>query len=180
MFPFHVHPVGSFIGCCVRVCVSLCVFCLPGCWTNSREIILPQSPSLSGQSDEELVIFNTAGGGCSSITEAKLPVGECRSPSCSSLGFLPLCICFRCGIPATGSGGAGGFARQTICSWKNVEINWTGPIMDGYKATEEAMQTQLGLRVGSVRVPGRGQVIKAATVRVPDVPAYSLSHLCLT
>lgn len=46
----------------VFVCIHVCVACLSGCWTNSREIILPQSLSLSGQSDEEQVIFNTAGG----------------------------------------------------------------------------------------------------------------------
>lgn len=71
---FCICPACSFFICqcvCVYVCVCIyiyifimreCVFCLSGCWTNSREIILSQSPSLSGQSDEELVIFNTAGG----------------------------------------------------------------------------------------------------------------------
>ncbi len=112
MFSFCIYPSCSFfISWCVYACVC---FCLPGCWTNSREIILPQSPSLSGQSDEELVIFNTGeGGGRSSIREAKLPVCECRSPSYFSLCFPPLSILFHSGIIPKGSDETEGTVEQS-------------------------------------------------------------------
>lgn len=140
-------PVSVCV-CVFSVCLSLC---LSVCWANSGEIILPQSPCLSGQSDEGLVIFNTAGGGCSSIREAKLPVCECTSPSHFSLRF-----------PSSGysflSVGLFQMARRRqmelfsrqCAHWRNVEINWTGPVMARYKVAEETMQTQLGLGDRSV------------------------------
>lgn len=134
------------VGVCVCVCVRPCVVCLPSCWTNASEIILPWSPSLSGQSDEELVIFNTAGG-CWSIREAKLCVCECRSPSHISLCFPPLCIPFHSGIIPSGSVETGEICSADNARRRNVQTNWTGPIMDRYKATEEAVQTQLGSRI---------------------------------
>lgn len=81
-------------GCvCVCVCIYVCVFCLPGCWTNSREIILPQSPSLSGQSDEELVIFNTAGG-VVQVSERPNSLSVSAETHLTSPSVSPLCVFF--------------------------------------------------------------------------------------
>lgn len=94
---------------CLCVCVYVCVVCLPGCWTNSREIILPQSLGLSGQSDEEQVIFNTAGG-LLKYQRSQTPCLWAQEP----ISFLPLCILFHSGIIPNGLVQTVRFVKQTM------------------------------------------------------------------
>lgn len=141
---------------CVYFYTYKCAFCLSVCCANSREIILPQSPCLSGQSDEGLVIFNTAGGGggggvvqvsetlnlnppLSASVQAHLTL----TPSVSLLWvfFLSRWDCSKW------LGGDRWSSPADNAHRRNVKINWTGSVMARYKVAEEAMQTQLGLRV---------------------------------
>lgn len=130
----------------VGVCTCVSVFCLPGCWTNSREIILPQSPSLSGQSDEELVIFNTAGG-LFKYQRGQTPCLRVQKPISLLPLFPPSVYSFSQWDHSKWLGRDRGICSADSAHRRHVEINWTGPIMDRYKATEETMQTQLGLRI---------------------------------
>lgn len=171
MFSFCIcHACSSFI------CVCMCV-CLPSCWTNASEIILPQSPRLSGQSDEELVIFNTAGG-CWSIREAKLRVSECRSDLTSP------CVCLLCvflftvgSFPVAQQRWRDLFSRQCPLKKRADKLD---RVNNGQTQSHRGDRADtIRLRDRSVRVLGRGQVIKADTDKVPNAPGCSLAHLFL-
>ncbi len=176
MFSFCIYPACSFfISWCVYVCVC---FCLPGCWTNSREIILPQSPSLSGQSDEELVIFNTGEGGGGVVQVSERPNSlsvsagaHLTSPSVS----LPWVFFFT-----VGSFQKAQMRQRELLSSQQTLKNCGDKLA---RAENGQIQSHRGgyadiirLEDRSVRVLAGGQVIKAVTDHVPN----ALSYLCLS